>query len=143
MRLRWFLDTRRTNHNWCDLIAFIDTQDRTSALARLDGGEEAQWGLAEYVGALTVDNLMLIRHALTAKKGTEPPTLLTSLIGKTTTTTTTASSGEDGDTHEEPTDLNDRNTSGTVTAEAWSTDRIAESLGWDYIPSTDTPPPTT
>lgn len=123
MRLRWFLDGRRTEFTWCDLIAFIDTCGRESALFHVDAGEEAQWGLTETIGALIADNIALLRYSMTASKGDPLPPLLSSrFIG---------AAADNGTRSAASPNLNDRDRGGVAAGESWSMVETARALGWD------------
>lgn len=57
LRLRWF---PAPDYTWGDLVAFISGLDQTSALARVELGEDAAWGLREQLLALNADYLRIL-----------------------------------------------------------------------------------
>ncbi len=125
LRLRWFL-AGDDDYQLQDLVAFIDTSPMGSALTRQALGEDAAWGVQEDLSAIIADRLGWIHFALVGQKGDEPPAPLYRHARE---------SGAGGDStmpdfEAEEVDLNDRNSSGHVTGEVWSTADTAKALGW-------------
>lgn len=123
LRLRWFF-TGDDDYQLRDLVAFIDTSSQDSALSRVVLGEDAEWGLREDLAAIIADRLGWIHFALVGQQGDEPPAPIYRHA---------AAGGGDSEMPEfeaEEVDLNDRNSSGHVTGEVWSTAETAKALGW-------------
>ena len=125
MRFRWF-GQGDPDFQWGDLVAFIETLPRSSALAREVLGEDAEWGTQEHLLAMVVDQLAIFRHAF-AKKGTPPPRLITQSLQESSAA---PHAPVDEDSAAEEVDLNDWNSSGHVGGEVWSTAETAKALGW-------------
>ena len=125
LRLRWFF-TGDPDYQLQDLVAFIDSSSRDSALSRVVLGDDAVWGVQEDLSAVIADRLGWIHFALVGQKGDEPPAPIYRHAGD-------SAGGGDSEMPEfesEEVDLNDRNSSGHVTGEVWSTAETAKALGW-------------
>ena len=125
LRLRWFM-VGDPDYQLRDLVAFIESLPKDSALTRVTLGEDAVWGLGEDLAAIIADRLGWIHFALVGQKGDEPPPPLYRHAGG-------SAGGGDSEVPEfeaEDVDLNDRNSSGRVTGEVWSTAETAKALGW-------------
>lgn len=125
LRLRWFM-SGDPDYQLQDLVAFIESSPRDSALTMLALGDDAGWGVQEDLSAIIADRLGWIHFALVGQKGDEPPPPLYRHAGG-------SAGGGDSSMPEfesEEVDLNDRNSSGRVTGEVWSTAETAKALGW-------------
>lgn len=125
LRLRWFL-TGDEDYQLRDLVAFIESLPKDSALTRVALGEDAVWGLGEDLAAIIADRLGWIHFALVGQQGDRPPPPIYRHAGGSSS----SGGSEIPEFAAEEVDLNDRNSSGRVTGEVWSTEKIAQSLGW-------------
>lgn len=125
LRLRWFF-AGDEDYQLCDLVAFVESLPADSALSRLILGDDAVWGVQEDLSAIIADRLGWIHFALVGQKGDEPP----SPIYRHARGSATGGDSEMPDFEAEEVDLNDRNSSGRVTGEVWSTAETAKALGW-------------
>ena len=122
LRLRWFGEGN-PDYQWGDLIAFVSGLPGDSALMRVVLGEDAVWSLTDDLLAIVADRLGQIHYALTARKGDEPPELLSRF----------AKSVADSpvDEVENLSDLAARDASGSYSAQVESIAEVARRLGWD------------
>ena len=125
LRLRWFF-TGDDDYQMRDLVAFIESLPADSALTRVVLGEDAEWGLREDLAAIIADRLGWIHFALVGQQGDEPPAPIYRHAGDSAG----GGDSEMPDFEAEEVDLNDRNSSGRVTGEVWSTAETAKALGW-------------
>lgn len=125
LRLRWFL-TGDEDYQLRDLVAFIESLPKDSALTRVTLGEDAVWGLGEDLAAIIADRLGWIHFALVGQQGDKPPPSIYRHAGGSSP----SGGSEVPEFEAEDVDLNDRNSSGRATGEVWSTEKIAQSLGW-------------
>ncbi|MFW9223248.1 hypothetical protein [Corynebacterium striatum] len=109
-----------------DLVAFIESLPKDSALTRVVLGEDAVWGLGEDLAAIIADRLGWIHFALVGQKGDEPP----APIYRHADGFSSSGGSAMPEAEVEDVDLNDRNSSGRVTGEVWSTAETAKALGW-------------
>ncbi|WP_148132118.1 hypothetical protein [Corynebacterium sp. HMSC08C04] len=107
-------------------MAFIDSSSRDSALSRVVLGEDAVWGLGEDLAAIIADRLGWIHFALVGQQGDKPPPPIYRHAGGSSP----SGGSEVPEFAAEEVDLNDRNSSGRVTGEVWSTAETAKALGW-------------
>lgn len=130
MRFRWF-GQGNPDYQWGDLVAFIETLPRDAALARQLLGDDAEWGTQEQLLAMVADQIALFRYSFMGK-GAPPPKLITQMMSSSAPAHRLPPStvGDDRPVEAEDVDLNDRNASGVATGEVWSTEKIAQSLGW-------------
>ena len=125
LRLRWFM-VGDPDYQLPDLVAFIDSSSRDSALSRVVLGDDAVWGVQEDLSAVIADRLGWIHFALVGQQGDKPPPPIYRHADGF------SSSGGSAmlEAEVEDVDLNDRNSSGRVTGEVWSTAETAKALGW-------------
>lgn len=128
LRLRWF-GCGDPDYSLGDLVAFVSSLPRDSALRRVLAGDDADWSLETDLLALVADQLAVFRYAMTAEKGDEFPALVSR--GARQQREPVAVGVEKvpvSDSSES--DLNDRNMSGRFVGQVRSTAQIAKELGW-------------
>lgn len=110
------------DYQWGDLIAFVSGLREDSAFVREVLGEDETWTRTDDLLAIVADRLAIIHYALTARKGDDPPPLLSRF----------ANGGRDpsSDRVEDLAELAERNASGAYTAEVTSVEETARRLGW-------------
>lgn len=57
LRLRWF---PAPDYTWRDLVIFVAHLPSSSALSKLQLGDDAYWGISEHLAAMQVDYLRLL-----------------------------------------------------------------------------------
>ena len=125
LRLRWFL-TGDEDYQLRDLVAFIESLPKDSALTHVVLGEDAVWGLGEDLAAIIADRLGWIHFSLVGQQGDKPPPS----IYRHADGFSSSGGSAMPEAEVEDVDLNDRNSSGRATGEVWSTAETAKALGW-------------